>query len=100
MEYWHIIAAMMYQVWYFDILSLDRNLENLSGMIQRVNKKLCTGIDYQNIHIHNLEELSFKMMHYTTGYLSDLISQIYIEKLKEWYFLACNYDPLDQRVKG
>ena len=66
---------MIFQVRCFDILPLDINLENLSGMIQRVNKKLCTGIDYQNIHIHNPEGLSFKMMQYTTGYLSDLISQ-------------------------
>ena len=60
---------------------LKRNIENLSGRIQRVNKKLYTGDDNQNIHVDNLEDPTFKMTFYTTGHLSDLISQvkIYIE---------------------
>ena len=82
------------------LLKID--IENLDDRIQRVNKKLYTGIDVQVIHILNLEALTFQMTYYTTGDLSDLTSevQIYIELFKEWYCLACNYDPVEQRIKG
>ena len=57
----------------------------MDGRIQRVNKKLYTGIDDKVIHILNLEALTFKMTYYNTGDLSDLTSevQIYIELFKE-----------------
>ena len=54
---------------------LKRNIENLDGRSQRVNKKLYTGIYYQNIHILNLQGLSFITTYYTTSDLSDLTYQ-------------------------
>ena len=39
---------------------------------------LYTGIDDENIHIHNLEDLTFKMTYYNAGDLSDLTSQVKI----------------------
>ena len=53
----------------------------MDGCIQRLNKMLYTGIDDENLHIHNQEDLTFKMTYYDASDISDLTSQvkIYIE---------------------